>query len=39
MLPITELDGEPIGNGHPGILSTKLRQLYIDYMQSLKQPA
>lgn len=39
VLPITELDGQPIGNGHPGILSTRLRQLYIDYMQGLKQPA
>ena len=39
VLPITELDGQPIGNGHPGILTGKLRQVYIDYMQSLKQSA
>ncbi len=39
VLPITELDGQPIGNGHPGILTGKLRQHYIDYMQSLKQTA
>ena len=39
VLPITELDGQPIGNGHPGILTGKLRQHYIDYMQSLKRSA
>ncbi|MEO3430112.1 D-amino-acid transaminase [Pelagibius sp. CAU 1746] len=39
VLPITSLDDQPIGNGHPGILTGKLRQVYIDYMQSLKQSA
>jgi len=39
VLPITQLDGQPIGNGHPGILTGKLRQHYIDYMNSLKQSA
>ncbi len=39
VLPITSLDGQPIGNGHPGILTGKLRQVYIDYMQSLRKSA
>jgi D-alanine transaminase len=37
VLPITQLDGKPIGNGHPGILTGKLRQHYMDYMQGLKE--
>ncbi|MGF1631169.1 MAG: D-amino-acid transaminase [Kiloniellaceae bacterium] len=39
VLPITQLDGKPIGNGHPGILTGKLRQHYMDYMQSLRKSA
>jgi D-alanine transaminase len=39
VLPVTQLDGKPIGNGHPGILTGKLRQHYLDYMRSLKQSA
>jgi D-alanine transaminase len=39
VLPITQLDGKPIGNGHPGILTGKLRQHYMDYMRSLKKSA
>jgi len=39
VLPITQLDAKPIGNGHPGILTGKLRQHYMDYMQSLRKSA
>jgi D-alanine transaminase len=39
VLPVTQLDGKPIGNGHPGILTGKLRQHYLDYMQSLRETA
>lgn len=39
VLPVTQLDGKPIGNGHPGLLTGKLRQHYIEYMQSLKKSA
>ncbi|HEY9549524.1 MAG TPA: aminotransferase class IV, partial [Kiloniellaceae bacterium] len=39
VLPVTQLDGKPIGNGHPGILTGKLRQHYLDYMQSLRRSA
>ena len=37
VLPITQIDGQPVGNGHPGILTGKLRQHYVDYVQSLKK--
>jgi D-alanine transaminase len=29
-MPVTKIDGQPVGNGHPGILTMKLRQAYID---------
>ena len=39
VMPVTRIDGKPVGNGHPGILTTKLRQHYEDYVQSLKGQA
>jgi D-alanine transaminase len=30
-LPITEIDGEPIANGHPGEMSRTLRRAYCEY--------
>jgi len=39
VLPVTQIDGKPVGNGHPGILTGKLRQHYIDYMQNLRKSA
>jgi D-alanine transaminase len=30
VMPITELDGRPIGNGHPGLLTLQLRGAYMD---------
>ncbi len=30
--PITRIDGKPVGNGHPGILTMKLRKAYIDHV-------
>jgi D-alanine transaminase len=39
VLPITQLDGKPIGNGHPGILTGKLREHYLDYMRGLRKSA
>ena len=32
VLPVTQIDDTPVGNGHPGMLTGKLRQLYLDYM-------
>ncbi|MFQ6017865.1 MAG: D-amino-acid transaminase [Kiloniellaceae bacterium] len=36
VLPVTRIDDTPVGNGHPGILTEKLRQRYMDYVASLK---
>ncbi len=36
IIPVTELDGEIIGNGKPGPLWKKFHQLFQDYKQSLK---
>jgi D-alanine transaminase len=33
LLPITHIDGKKIGNGKPGDLSKKLRQLYLDHAE------
>ena len=39
VLPIVTIDETPVGNGHPGILSGKLRALYLDYMANLEGAA
>jgi D-alanine transaminase len=33
LLPITRIDGKTVGNGKPGDLSKKLRQLYLDHAE------
>ena len=35
VMPVTRIDGKPVGNGHPGILTGKLREAYLDYVESL----
>ncbi len=37
VMPVTQIDDNPVGNGHPGILTMKLRESYIAYMNSLKE--
>jgi D-alanine transaminase len=32
--PITSIDGRPVGNGHPGEMALRLRDLYIQYAQN-----
>lgn len=32
VLPVTRIDGEPVGNGHPGLLTGKLRDAYLDFV-------
>ena len=32
VLPVTRIDETPVGNGHPGMLTGKLRQVYFGYM-------
>ena len=39
VLPIVAIDETPVGNGHPGILSGKLRARYLDYMADLEGAA
>ncbi len=39
VLPVTRIDGQPVGNGHPGILTTKLRAQYEGFVQGLKDSA
>jgi D-alanine transaminase len=33
LLPITRIDGEPVGDGMPGAFSKRLRQLYLDHAE------
>ncbi len=39
VLPVTRIDDTPVGNGHPGILSGKLRARYLEYMAGLGENA
>ncbi len=39
VLPVTQIDDTPVGNGHPGLLTAKLRDLYIEHMESLGESA
>ncbi len=39
VLPVTRIDDTPVGNGHPGLLSGKLRERYLAYMASLGETA
>jgi D-alanine transaminase len=29
VMPITEIDGRPVGNGHPGLITQRLRRAYL----------
>ncbi|MEM7226568.1 MAG: D-amino-acid transaminase [Pseudomonadota bacterium] len=31
VLPVTQIDGQPVGNGHPGMLTSKLREDYVSF--------
>ena len=37
VLPVTQIDDNPVGNGHPGILSGKLHLQYLDYMAGFRK--
>jgi len=39
VMPVTRIDGQPVGNGHPGILTTKLREQYEAFVRDLKDSA
>jgi len=32
VMPVTQIDDRPVGNGHPGMLTMNLRRLYLDYV-------
>jgi len=34
VMPVTEIDGRSIGNGHAGLMTLKLRQVYLDYIEA-----
>jgi D-alanine transaminase len=36
VMPVTRIDGKPVGNGHPGLLTGKLRDYYMGYVEDLK---
>jgi D-alanine transaminase len=37
VLPVTRIDGKPVGDGRVGPLTSALREHYIDYMRNLKR--
>ena len=37
ILPVTSLDGEPVGDGHPGALWQRMTGLYQDYKDGLRR--
>jgi D-alanine transaminase len=39
VMPVTRIDGEPVGNGHPGLLTCKLREIYESFVQDAKVSA
>ena len=40
VLPITQLDGKPVGNGKPGVMFTQLHKLYQDFKRDvMRQPS
>lgn len=39
VMPVVRIDDRAIGNGHPGMLTMKLRDLYLDYVTSLPAAA
>ena len=39
VLPVTQIDGQPIGNGHPGLLANKLRESYSSFVHGERAEA
>ncbi len=35
VLPIVSIDGEPVGDGRPGLVATRLRDFYVDYLDQV----
>ncbi len=34
VMPVTRIDGQPVGNGHPGLLTGKLRDAYMGFVET-----
>ncbi len=39
VMPVTRIDGEPIGNGHPGLITGRLREAYLRFVDGLEAHA
>jgi D-alanine transaminase len=39
VLAVTEIDGQPVGNGHPGLFTGRLREHYFGFIDTLKDKA
>ncbi len=39
VMPVTSIDGTPVGNGHPGLLTMKLREAYVAYIEGRGAPS
>jgi D-alanine transaminase len=39
VMPVTRIDGQPVGNGHPGLLTGKLREAYLGFVQRQEESA
>ncbi|MEM7169479.1 MAG: D-amino-acid transaminase [Pseudomonadota bacterium] len=38
VMPVTEIDHQPVGNGHPGLLTGRLRATFLEYVDGLRAP-
>ncbi len=39
VMPVTRIDGQPVGNGHPGLLTGKLREAYLGFVEGQEESA
>ncbi len=39
VMPVTRIDGEPIGNGHPGLITGRLRDAYLEFVEGVEARA
>jgi len=39
VMPVTRIDGQPVGNGHPGLLTGKLREAYLCFVKQQEERA
>ena len=39
VMPVTRIDGQPIGNGHPGLVTGRLRDAYLEFVEGVEARA